>query len=296
MAATYARDMRLIQAAVEAIDKAQLTESIRHVLGKFRVESIQLQLRKLPVIHVSNEVVYGREHPISVVSGEASIYTHSCTVFAPGLARRRSHGFGLNLSVLEVVVHEVTHRISGERVAKGTHIDGGAQYKTTRYHNGLRESLIVDGMEAIENNIMLNEGVTQYFALEVMREYLRRGWYMQVSKPEVGMYFEQVERGVRGAFYPAAVTYVEALAKRLAQPLGSREKAYHRLLRAYFRAEPILHDKEWRELLVASGVYGILKRARGARHRDLAGFTTQIASGMIDRGVWESIETEEVPV
>lgn len=295
MTASYDRDMALVQAAVDAVDLTRLATAVRNTLDKFGVESMNFRMRGLPEYSVSKKKERSWRPPHHVVAGSADLTQHACTLFAPGLARRRSRGFGLNLTTLEVMCHETTHRLSGHRLVQGVYSDSGVTYDGARYTSGYCEILTLDGVYSSSTHDMLNEGVTQYFALELMREYLRLGWHMNVSKSAVECHFERVESWKLGAFYPEAVSFVEAILVRLGKGLGSPEAAHKMLLGGYFRAEPILTHEKWTSTLEECGLLQLMQKARTADSDDLRPLIARIRANRTDRGVWEgiSIQREE---
>lgn len=295
MTATFDRDMALVQAAVNAVDLTRFATAVRNTLDKFGVESVNFRSYGLPAYSVSKEKNRSWRPPHHVVAGGAHLTEHKCTLYAPGLARRRSRGFGLNLSTLEVMCHETTHRLAGHRVRQGVYSDTDITYDGMRYVSGYCEMVMLDGAHKGSINDMLNEGVTQYFALELMREYLRLGWYMNVSKPAVERHFERVESWKLGAFYPEAVAFAEAILVRLGKGLGSFEAAHKMLLGGYFRAEPILTHEKWTTTLEECGLLQLVRKARVAQSDELRPLIARVQAGWTDRGVWEgiSIQREE---
>lgn len=293
MTATYGRDVVLAMVAAQAVDLTRFAQAVRNTLEKYGTESENFLSLGLPSYKVSAQLLRSRSRPHKVTAGSAGITEHAITLYAPGLACRRSRGWSFNLSVLEVMCHETAHRLSGHRYFRGEYSDEDASYEGVRYVSGYTEALLINGTSTAHSNTMFNEGVTQTFALELMREYLRLGPYMRVTKDDILQHFARIAASKTGAYYPEAVDFIAAIAEHLSESHGSLDSGYRLLMRGYFRAESLFRHQMWKTVLEESGLISFVRKARLVESDELPPITKLIRDGaLVDQGPWAGLRVE----
>ena len=258
------RDLDLVARCAREVNTERLFAAIVRVQRKYRIEESRMNTIGLPGFKVTAKRVLTppRMRPLcGTATGD-----HLFWLYSPGFAYRRARGFSVKLSVLEAYIHEALHEISGSLRLPGLYKDAGGESDMTRIISGVYEMIDIGGQAFTLGNQMLNEGITQSFALEVMSAYLDMGGFMDVTDAEVRAHFQKIALDQRGTFYPLATDLVSGLAWRIGKVLGSSEAGYGKLYRSYFRGTAVQEDISWMSLFNECGIHDIMQNVRTAEY------------------------------
>lgn len=277
------RDFLLVEGIAKSIGPDRLLAAFKTVLIRHGINPGRLHNRGVPRFTVSTEKVVSK-HSESFISGSYA-GGYEFKIYSAGMAHRRSLGFSVKLSVLEVFIHECLHALAGRKEFLGGYQDDYVQYDAKREVTGYHEYFVIDRTKHTIANELFDEGVTQSLTTEVMFEFLRNGRFLGVSDKKIEHHFWQVTNGISGSFYPYAVTFVSALAERLGED-GSVASARAEIYRGYFKGTSLLNDAEWVERLELAGVHDIMHKARMATLEELPSYEKKLRRG---RDVWDGL-------
>ncbi|MDB5237995.1 MAG: hypothetical protein JWM46_265 [Candidatus Kaiserbacteria bacterium] len=278
-------EQRPVAKFARKVDGGQLLAAMGTLKLKYAIPQTGLDVRGLPTHDVSSEALFNSTTKMLMCGGTHPNRTF--TLFEPGLHARARRGFSLRLSVLETTLHETFHTANGEKHYPGTYTDEMSTEECGRTIGGFREVFYMDGEATKVHNNLFNEGVTQLLTLELMREYLILGPYLNVTPREWKKHFFRIHTRKRGSFYPDATSFVQAFVSRVAVVIGSEKVVWDKLYQDYFLGTSLLNDTFWAALIREAGIERIMRATRTAHYNSLPTYEAQIRK---NRGAWEKLE------
>ena len=266
------------------VDGGQLIAAFDTLKLKYGIAQTGIDLRGLPTHSISSEALENKTTGLLMCG--AMNPNRSFTLFEPGLLARARLGFSVRLSVLETTAHEILHTADGERQYPGTYTDALSTEESGRIVAGFREVFYLDGHESEVHNNLFNEGVTQLLALELMREYLALGPYLNVTSRQWKRHFLHIRMLRLGTFYPHATSLVEAFVSRIARVIGDEKVIWDRLYQDYFLGTSLLNDSFWIALIREAGIEKIMRSVRTTQYRSLPTYEALLRR---NRGAWDDV-------